>query len=51
LLRQIAKLKIDPISQIARESVHRVNRGVVAYEPKVFDDQDLDLDDSLNVSN
>jgi hypothetical protein len=28
-----------------------VNRGVVAYEPKVFDDQDLDLDDSLNVSN
>jgi ATP-dependent RNA helicase HelY len=51
LLRQIAKLKIDPISQIARESVHRVNRGVVAYEPKVFDDQDLDLDESLNVSN
>jgi ATP-dependent RNA helicase HelY len=51
LLRQIAKLKIEPISQIARESVHRVNRGVVAYEPKVFDDQDLDLDESLNVSN
>ena len=50
LLRQIAKLKIDPISQIARESVHRVNRGVVAYEPKVFDDQDLDFDESLNVS-
>lgn len=40
LLRQIAKLKIDPLSNIARESVHKVNRGVVAYEPKVFDDQE-----------
>lgn len=50
LLRQIAKLKIEPISGIARIAVNKINRGVVAYEPKVFDDQDLDLDDSLNVS-
>ena len=46
LLRQIAKLKIDPISQIARESVHRINRGVVAYEPTVFEDQESVLDNS-----
>jgi ATP-dependent RNA helicase HelY len=46
LLRQIAKLKIDPISQIAREAVHRINRGVVAYEPTVFEDQESVLDNS-----
>lgn len=44
LLRQIAKLKIEPISKIARESVHKINRGVVAYEPKVFDDQEEDFE-------
>jgi ATP-dependent RNA helicase HelY len=40
LLRQIAKLNIEIVSDTAREAVHKINRGVVAYEPMVFDDVD-----------
>jgi ATP-dependent RNA helicase HelY len=40
LLRQIAKLNIGIVSDTAREAVHKINRGVVAYEPMVFDDVD-----------
>ena len=50
LLRQIAKLKIDPLSKIARDAVSRINRGVVAYEPTVFEDQETDLESLKNSS-
>ena len=38
LLRQISRLKIDKVSKAASESVAKINRGVVAYEPTIYEE-------------
>ena len=35
LLRQIARLKIDKVSEIAIQSIALIDKGVVSYEPNV----------------
>ena len=45
LLRQIARLKIDKVSEIAIQSIALIDKGVVSYEPNV---EESDINKNTN---